>query len=412
MTFRFNVFAILLIGILAVSGQSITGRVIDKDSREPVPFANVFFASTLVGTTTDQNGDFRLVGFKKGKYDLVVSYVGYVSHYSTVDLSESNDIQVEIELELERIELSEVLVKPDTAGWKRNFQVFRRHFIGTTRNALKTEILNPEILVLYFDPDEAKLYAHAKEPLEIENQALGYGISYQLVEFSYEFKSGRLLSFGIPRFYELEKVKGRHLANREKAYNGSQTHLISSIVSRNFDEQGFEIRELFKVSNPDRPPQGEIDKNLKRLRAAVRKRVGGKEGQKVRINVNDLGSNISDSLMYWSRMKNLPEVIDSLAQSDLTPKDILISEGNKIEYVGHLRVKYTKEREPLAYAHHVGRDITAKDQTSLLSVFDPIRVYSNGYYEDIRSTFVQGYWSWSSGIAEMLPLDYVKNNEK
>ena len=71
-------FFVLLVSFQALYAQNITvsGKVIDRDTGEGVPFANVFFKGTTVGTTTDFDG-FYTLSSPKATDTLVVSYVGY-----------------------------------------------------------------------------------------------------------------------------------------------------------------------------------------------------------------------------------------------------------------------------------------------------------------------------------------------
>lgn len=55
----------------------IKGRVYNSVNNEPVAFANIVLDSTLVGTSTDLDGSYRLEGLKPGTYNLVCSYVGF-----------------------------------------------------------------------------------------------------------------------------------------------------------------------------------------------------------------------------------------------------------------------------------------------------------------------------------------------
>ena len=73
----------LLFVSVAASAQGIVkGKVVDKQSEEPLAFVNVKISpqgSTAVsgGTTTDMEGDFTVQGLKNGKYTLTLTYVGY-----------------------------------------------------------------------------------------------------------------------------------------------------------------------------------------------------------------------------------------------------------------------------------------------------------------------------------------------
>jgi hypothetical protein len=75
----------LLFGLLILSsicfGQhsknQIKGVVTDSLTNEPVPYANVYFANTSIGTSTNEKGEYSLAGFADGKYDLTISSVGF-----------------------------------------------------------------------------------------------------------------------------------------------------------------------------------------------------------------------------------------------------------------------------------------------------------------------------------------------
>lgn len=70
--------------VMTISAQvgqgSIMGKVLDGESGEPVPFANVTLldgGEQVLGTTTDFDGKYTLKPIPSGTYDVQVSYVGY-----------------------------------------------------------------------------------------------------------------------------------------------------------------------------------------------------------------------------------------------------------------------------------------------------------------------------------------------
>ncbi len=64
---------------LCLSAQSgvIFGTVSDAESNEGVPFATVVLQGTTTGTSTDENGDFRIENLEPSLYNLSFSSVGY-----------------------------------------------------------------------------------------------------------------------------------------------------------------------------------------------------------------------------------------------------------------------------------------------------------------------------------------------
>ncbi len=81
---------ILLLGIMAMflfcisqsKGQVIKGRIIDSQSQAPLPGATVVILESdpQLGTITNENGEFRLWNVKPGRYNLMVSFVGYENY--------------------------------------------------------------------------------------------------------------------------------------------------------------------------------------------------------------------------------------------------------------------------------------------------------------------------------------------
>ena len=91
----------------------IHGRIIDKQTREPVPFANVIPESDPTkGSATDEKGDFSITEVKPGIYRLVASCIGYKNCVTPEYIVSANTPFVEIELEADQTQLDEVTVRP------------------------------------------------------------------------------------------------------------------------------------------------------------------------------------------------------------------------------------------------------------------------------------------------------------
>lgn len=66
----------------SVNAQQLTGRITEKDDKgelSPIAGANVYFAGTNTGTTTDSKGEFKLIKSKELNFKLVISFVGFKS---------------------------------------------------------------------------------------------------------------------------------------------------------------------------------------------------------------------------------------------------------------------------------------------------------------------------------------------
>jgi hypothetical protein len=101
-----NLISLLLLLIsISLSGQ-IRGRVSDKTTGQPIPYANVFLKDKPIGATTDMNGDFEIKTNIENN-ELIVSAIGYESQ-----LINGRDSNYTILLIPKIYELSEVKISP------------------------------------------------------------------------------------------------------------------------------------------------------------------------------------------------------------------------------------------------------------------------------------------------------------
>ncbi len=62
------------------SSGTLQGKVIDKDTKEELPFVNVILelgGSQIGGSSSDINGKYVIKPITPGKYDLRASFIGY-----------------------------------------------------------------------------------------------------------------------------------------------------------------------------------------------------------------------------------------------------------------------------------------------------------------------------------------------
>ena len=107
-------FAAICLVISSLSAQktgSISGTVIEKNSQQPLSFANVFVVGTEQGETTDSSGMFRIVNIPVKTYNLEISFLGYktVTIYNVV-VNSGNENVFTIELEEDATTLGEVVI--------------------------------------------------------------------------------------------------------------------------------------------------------------------------------------------------------------------------------------------------------------------------------------------------------------
>ena len=202
---------------------------------------HVFIADTMIGTTTDTEGNYRLEKVPLGVQRLYVSIIGFEPEARDVLLRESRAYEFNFKLKEAVAELGEITVIDEgDRKWRRRWERFNRIFVGETANSSQTKILNPE--VLDFADKGGTLLAFAGEILEIENRALGYHIQYFLKDFAAE--PTRIRFDGEPLFTELEPESPEEAQmweeNRRRAFYGSFRHFILAVLSGRAADHGFE----------------------------------------------------------------------------------------------------------------------------------------------------------------------------
>jgi hypothetical protein len=184
------------------SGFTVSGKVFDSASKEPLAFASVFCQNTTQGTATNKEGTFHL-SLKEGGYDLVITYTGYRSKMIRIS-PEMKTNELEIEMVKEEKSIEEVVIRSSNEvkdGWTKYGKFFLENFIGTTPFSSRCVLVNPEVLKFYYFKKSEKLKVLADSPLIIYNNALGYNLRYNLDSFLFMYKTD-ICSYTGLSFYE------------------------------------------------------------------------------------------------------------------------------------------------------------------------------------------------------------------
>ena len=119
--------ALLAIPVMAVAQRTVTGKVVDADTNEPLIGASLYWKNTTAGASTTADGTFsikRVSGFDT----LVVDYLGY--EISEQDMSDKSVNQITIHLKSSATGIDEVVVEgmqrgnySKSSGITRNEQI-------------------------------------------------------------------------------------------------------------------------------------------------------------------------------------------------------------------------------------------------------------------------------------------------
>ncbi len=335
---------------------TITGTVVDDSTGVPLMHANVFLEQTTFGCAADSAGRFAITHIPTGTYRLIASLVGYETVIGAVALYDTASHRFDLRLRPTILQTPPV----DVSGvppveWMRNLEEFRRLLIGTTPNARRCTIVNPEILNFSVDDGHGGFEVDAgTAPLVIENHALGYRLSLVIRKF---FRSDeKLYSDVIPRF---EPLKARSadeerewIVNRMRAYRGSLMHFLRSLLAGTLRAEGFELYH-------------------------------------------------GDRTLDGRPMEMEPS---SLLSGGSTPSTRML------RFDDCLVVRYVNEEEDRAYDGFEGRlfhppGVSSGQVSWLCLTKSDVTIALDGHVVDTFGTIVRGYWAFERA-AEMLPRDY------
>lgn len=93
--------------------QTVRGKIIDVESRTPLPGANVIVldAQDFLGASTDANGEFRIAHVPVGRVSLSVSYLGYENKVlPNILITSGKEVVLDISLRESLISMEQVVV--------------------------------------------------------------------------------------------------------------------------------------------------------------------------------------------------------------------------------------------------------------------------------------------------------------
>ncbi len=99
---------------------TITGKVTDATTGDPVPFANVYLLGTQTGATTDFDGLYKIVTSQLAD-SLVASYIGY--KWRAKKVQELSNQQINFQLQPDVMNLEEIVI---VAGENPAFEILRK----------------------------------------------------------------------------------------------------------------------------------------------------------------------------------------------------------------------------------------------------------------------------------------------
>lgn len=237
----FVVFLLIFSGFLSMAQDghygSIRVKVLDAENNQPLPYVNVYLNRTTIGGYTNDQGEIEVKRIPFGTHELVFSSIGHKPLQRKLIVRAEQPVYMTVKLLVRVLETVEVSAKRDDK-WNRQLSQFEKLFFGEHYKDCK--IANPWILD--FKTVKGNFIAAAPEPLKIENDYLGYNMSFEIKTCA--FNNTSFVITGNVRFEEkapdsttLEQWSNR----RESIYRGSPQHFLRSVLRDDLLKEGFDV---------------------------------------------------------------------------------------------------------------------------------------------------------------------------
>ncbi|NCI51002.1 carboxypeptidase-like regulatory domain-containing protein [Sediminibacterium roseum] len=401
--------------VFAQAQKTMSGRIFSQD-KTPVAAANIYLSNTSKGTVSDENGVFVLRNFPEGKYELIISCVGFELFRTLIGSDQSLD-NVVVYLKPKTEELKEVVVANDPYdpyGWSRYGHFFMDNFIGTESFASECTLVNKEALRFRYSPRTDLVKITAKEDLVIENNALGYILKYTLVNFEYSLSTKQFIYRGYPFFTEMQstdkRLEKKWKENRDKVYKGSLLHFMRSTYRDKIAEEQFEVREIAKISKMEKQRVREMFDRQSKKKLSNSGYIHANESL-LFIEEKDTARIINkDTLAYFQSVMKQIRQEEILIDIKLGAKNIASDRDhnskqlifpNRIEVVYLPKIKYPDYQKTLPDDQKFNPVVS-----HLMNVPEHLVFLSNGSFYGENIVGVKGFWSWSEKMCTKLPYDY------
>lgn len=395
------IYIFLLLPFTCLGQVNISGKIVNQADQSPVANASVFLSNATIGAKTANDGTFILNKVKSGKYELIVSIVGFETYRRQIIVNNISIALPNLSIAPKTISLMEVKIKPQNdANRQKYLQQFRDAFIGTSQLARQCKIINPEMLDLEYNDETNTLTASSVDFLVIENQALGYRLKYLLGNFykqSNYFNTLKTHYEGSVFFEEMQGTPSQQKKwekQRQRVYQNSPIHFLRSVIANRINEEGFRIFQYAYEPNPLRPADDIIATKIDHF-----------------TKLQASNKHYADSLSYWVKKSKLDKTFQTLRNFPLDQTDILKPTDQPKMYalsceLDGLHVTYNEDGHfsKNGALNHINDPINT--ETTLISFNTPnALVDNNGGLADPNSLSFSGAWGHYR-VAELLPVDY------
>jgi hypothetical protein len=126
------IIIIILAGVFLFAGDwgKISGRIVDEETKQPMPGASIALEGTTMGAVSDDKGEFSILYVPAGTYTVVATFISYFSYtytYVVVNADQTTPLNFQLKptiTEIPGVQVSakhELTVVPDVTHTNHSF---------------------------------------------------------------------------------------------------------------------------------------------------------------------------------------------------------------------------------------------------------------------------------------------------
>ncbi len=228
----------LFIFSLSVSAQtgSLRGSILDKDTGNPIIYANVILEGTNYGASSDENGFYVFSKIPVGTYKLLTTYIGYKNYEGTIEIKDNRIISHSIYMESESIQLASVSISAAKEQRKSEVMVSKLEVLPTEIKALPSMGADADVLqylqvlpgIVSTGDQGGQIYIRGGSP--VQNKIMMDGMTIH----------NPFHSIGFYSVFETEIIRGVDvLTGGFNAENGGRISAVVDIKTREGNKKRF-----------------------------------------------------------------------------------------------------------------------------------------------------------------------------
>ena len=272
--------------LTAQTEASLSGEVTDEATGEPLVGTTIRLVGTLLGDSTDMNGQFLLPIVPAGAYQVEISQIGYATFTDTVRVALKEQARLDVALTPSPLHMGEMLIHGErafSAASSRAVRQFDLH-IRPNRTAHQMLQLMPGLIIAQhagggkaeqiflrgFDADHGTDVAISVDGVPVNMVSHGHGQGYADVHFlipevvesldvkkgPYFAEFGNLATAGAIAYHTRDRLDNNAIHLEGGGFNTAQYTMLYQIPLAGPEQSAYFAGKYYRTDGPVKQPQG------------------------------------------------------------------------------------------------------------------------------------------------------------